>query len=170
MERIGGRREALRAGKATPQEMVVPGALELLGDLHRRGAKLYLASGTDEHHVIEEAQLLGLDRYFGAHIYGAQADYKSFSKAMVIERILRENRVDGRSLLGFGDGFVEIQNVKSVGGTAVGVASDEALKSGKPDAWKRDRLIGVGADLIIPDFRDWQVLIPYLWGEKGSVS
>ena len=87
---------------------------------------------------------------------------------MVIERILRENQVDGRSLLGFGDGFVEIQNVKSVGGTAVGVASDESLKSGKPDVWKRDRLLGVGADVIIPDFHDWSPLIKYLWGEEAT--
>ena len=54
--------------------------------------------------------------------------------------------------MGFGDGYVEIQNVKAVGGTAVAVASDEAGRSGKPDPWKRDRLIGVGADMVIPDF------------------
>jgi len=67
-------------------------------------------------------------------------------------------------LLGFGDGYVEIENVKSVGGLAVAVATDEAGRSGKPDPWKRDRLIGVGADLVIPDFQDWQPLIEYLWG------
>jgi hypothetical protein len=59
---------------------------------------------------------------------------------------------------------VEILNVKEVGGTAVAVASDEAGRSGKPDAWKRDRLIGVGADVVVPDYRDWRVLIEYLWG------
>ena len=56
---------------------------------------LYLASGTDERYVLEEARLLGLDKYFGAHIYGAVEDYKTFSKAMVIERILEINQVDG---------------------------------------------------------------------------
>ena len=56
---------------------------------------------------------------------------------MVIERILKENRAPGAQLLGFGDGYVEIQNIKSVGGVAVAVASDEAGRSGKPDAWKR---------------------------------
>ena len=55
------------------------------------------------------------------------------------------------------------------------VASDEAGRSGRPDAWKRDRLIGVGADLVIPDYRDWRVLLRYLWewadtpGEPGAV-
>jgi len=163
MERITGRREALRSGQAKPEEMLVPYSLELLAELRRRGATVYLASGTDEAYVREEVQLLGLDEYFGRHVYGALDDYKNFSKAMVIERILRENAVDGDSLLGFGDGYVEIQNLKSVGGTAVAVASDEAGRSGKPDPWKRDRLIGVGADLVIPDYQDWQRLVGYLW-------
>ena len=73
--------------------------------------------------------------------------------------------MEGASLLGFGDGYVEIQNIKSVGGTAVEVASDEAGRSGKPDPWKRDRLIGVGADLVIPDFQDYRELLAYLWNE-----
>ena len=59
----------------------------------------------------------------------------------------------------------EVQNVKSVGGTAVAVASDEAGRSGKPDPWKRDRLIGVGADVVIPDYRHWERLVAYLWNE-----
>jgi len=53
--------------------------------------------------------------------------------------------------LGFGDGYVEIEEVKRVGGVAVGVATDEPLCR-EPDQWKRRRLIGVGADYIIPNF------------------
>jgi hypothetical protein len=127
------------------------------------GLPLYLASGTDEQYVKEESQLLGLVLYFGDRIYGAIDDYRSFSKKMVIERILSENRVDGSALLGFGDGYVEIENVKSSGGVAVAVASDEAGRSRNPDAWKRDRLIGVGADIVIPDFVDGRVLLEYLF-------
>ncbi len=93
---------------------------------------------------------------------GHSDDYKSFSKAKVIERILTEHRVEGSSTVGFGDGYVEIQNVKAAGGTAVAVASDEAGRSGKPDAWKRDRLIGVGADLVIPDYCHSDALLAYL--------
>lgn len=166
MQRIAGRRESLRAGRVEPQAMLVPGSLALLAELSRRGVQLYLASGTDEKYVVEEARLLGLDKYFGSRIYGAQDDYKSFSKAMVIERILRENSVPGELLLGFGDGFVEIQNVKEAGGIAVGVASNEAERNGKPDLWKRDRLIGVGADVIVPDYGDWLALVEFIWGEE----
>ncbi len=165
MERIAGRREALRSGDVPREQMLVPYSLEILEALRQRNVGLYLASGTDQQYVLDEARLLGLDECFGSKIYGALDDYKTFSKAKVIERILTENEVDGASLVGFGDGYVEIQNVKSVGGTAVAVASDEAGRSGKPDAWKRDRLIGVGADMVIPDFRDWRPLIAYLWNE-----
>ena len=164
MERIRSRREGLRSGRTSPGEMLVPGSLDLLEALRARGARLYLASGTDEPYVREECGLLTLDRYFGEHVYGAIDDYKAFSKAMVVERILRVNRVDGRRLLGFGDGYVEIENIKSAGGTAVAVASDEEHRSGEPDPWKRDRLIGVGADLVIPDYREHAALVDYFWG------
>ncbi len=164
MERIEARRDALRSGSARPEDYLVPGAGEMLSALSERGLPLYLASGTDEQYVAEEAALLGLVPYFGSRIYGAIDDFRSFSKKMVIDRILRENEVDGSGLLAFGDGYVEIENVKSVGGIAVAVASDEAARSGEPDAWKRDRLIGVGADLVIPDFREADAAIGYLFG------
>jgi len=165
MQRITRRREALRTGEIAPEAMLVPFSTAILDELQRRDVTLYLASGTDENYVVEEVGLLGLDKYFGPRVYGAQDDHRAFSKAMVIERILRENDVSGDALLGFGDGYVEIQNVRDAGGTAVAVASDEAGRSGKPDAWKRDRLIGAGADLVVPDYRDGRALLAYLWGE-----
>ncbi len=165
MERIAGRREALRSGKAKRTDYLVPYALDLLEHLHRRGVQLYLASGTDEVYVLEEARLLGLDRFFGEKMFGAVDEYKTFSKAKVIERILETHHVPGEALLGFGDGYVEIRNIKAVGGIAVAVASDEAGRSGRPDPWKRERLIGAGADIVIPDYRDWRPLCAYLWNE-----
>ena len=88
MQRIDSRREALRTGSISPEDLLVPGSLEFLDRLGSRGLTLYLASGTDENYVKEEAGLLGLDRYFGPRIYGALDDYRSFSKAQVIGRIL----------------------------------------------------------------------------------
>ncbi len=163
MKRITERREALRSGAADPETMLVPGSYQLLDALKEQGVQLYLASGTDEPYVIEEVKLLKLDPYFGKHVYGAQDDYKAFSKAQVIQRILTENEVPGAELIGFGDGYVEIQNVKEAGGLAVGVATDEENRSGKPDQWKRDRLIGVGADLLIPDFQEVKPLIDWIF-------
>ncbi len=166
MRKIRGRRESLRSEAREPREMMVPFAREALEGLRARDVDLYLASGTDEEYVREEVKLLGLEAFFGDHIYGAVADYKHSSKRLAIERILRENEIDGSVLIGFGDGYVEIENVKLVGGTSVAVATDEAGRSGRPDAWKRERLIQAGADFVIPDFRDWEMLFRHLWGEN----
>lgn len=166
MEKIRHRRESLRSGEARPKDFLVAGAFGMLAAVRDMGLPMYLASGTDQKYVMEEAGLLGLIPYFGDRVYGAIDDYRKYSKKMVIERILRENRVDGSALLGFGDGYVEIQNIKSAGGVAVAVATDEAGRSGRTDAWKRDRLIGVGADLVIPDFVERDVLLGYLF-RKG---
>jgi len=45
-----------------------------------------------------------------------------------------------------------------VGGWTVGVASDEETRSGV-NAWKRERLIEAGADLIIADYQDLDALL-----------
>ena len=154
-ERIRHRTADLRNGALPPDHLLVFGARPLLERLQQRGLTHYLASGTDEQFVKAEAELLDVSRYFGRHIYGAQDNYREFSKKMVIERILRENQIPGDQLLAFGDGYVEIQNTKEAGGLAVAVASDEANNgSGRFDEWKRQRLLGVGADVVIPDFRD----------------
>jgi phosphoglycolate phosphatase-like HAD superfamily hydrolase len=159
-ERIHDRLEGLRTGKLRPDDLLVYGARPLLEHLKASGLHFYLASGTDEAFVKEEADLLQVTRYFGRHVYGAIDDYKQFSKKMVIERILRENRIPGEQLLSFGDGYVEIQNTKEAGGLAVGVASDEANNGcGRFDEWKHRRLFGVGADMMIPDFRDAEALL-----------
>ncbi len=162
-ERIRGRVEALRTGQLHPDDLLVHAARPLLELLRDRSVPLYLASGTDEQCVKAEADLLDVTRYFGRHVYGALDDYKKFSKKMVIERILRDNRISGLALLSFGDGYVEIQNTKEAGGLAVAVASDEAHNgSGNFDEWKRRRLVGVGADVVIPDFRDAPALLDCL--------
>lgn len=162
---IGARTAGLREGAILPDNLLVHGARQLLEHLRERGLQLYLASGTDEYAVKEEAERLDITRYFGAHIYGALDDYARFSKKMVIDRILREHGITGRQLLSFGDGYVEIENTKQVGGFAVAVASDEANNgSGRVDEWKRRRLLGVGADAVIPDYRDAVAFVDSLLG------
>ncbi len=166
---IGSRLAGLRAGSISADELLVWGARALLEELSRRGMELYLASGTDEIFVKQEAELLDVVRYFDPHIYGAQENYKTFSKKMIIERILRENQIEGAQLLAFGDGYVEIENTKEAGGLAVAVASDEANNgSGRMDEWKRQRLAGVGADVVIPDFRDASALLARILGEDSK--
>lgn len=167
-DRIAGRLRSIEDGTASPDDFLVFGARPFLESLQNRGFTLYLASGTDEPFVRREAALLGIDGFFGERIYGAQDDYKQFSKKMVIDRLLRDNQIDGEHLLSFGDGFVEIENTKTVGGLAVAVASDEQNNgSGEIDQWKRNRLLGVGADVVIPDYRDGEPLLDVLLARRG---
>jgi phosphoglycolate phosphatase len=166
-EHIGGRTRGLADCAIAPDELLVHGARPFLEHLKGLGLPVYLASGTDLVAVKREAELLGVTRYFDGHIYGALDDYKQFSKKIVIDRILEQHAITGRHLLSFGDGYVEIENTKQAGGLAVAVASDEAHNgSGRVDLWKRDRLLGVGADAVIPDFRDAIPFVDYLLGRS----
>lgn len=166
MARIQGRLSALERGEAAAEDWTVPGSHALLHDLQRRGLTLYLASGTDLKYVRREAELLGLARFFGPHIHGALDDHEKFSKKLIIDQILRDHDLHGEELLGFGDGFVEIEEVKKVGGVAVAVASDEVARRGV-NAWKRDRLVRAGADVVIPEYRCRDRLFRYLFAEDG---
>ena len=57
---------------------------------------------------------------------------------------------------------MEIENAKSVGAIAVGVASvEENMYNMNAD--KRERLIRAGADIIIRDFREGTQLLNYLF-------
>jgi phosphoglycolate phosphatase len=161
-EKIATRVESLRKGEADPEKYLVPGSRALLEQLKERGLQMYLASGTDEIYMKEEARLLGITQYFDGGVYGALDDYKSFSKAILIQRILASADFQGNQFLGFGDGYVEIEEVKNVGGIAVGVASEEPACT-EVDQWKRLRLIGVGADYIVPNFLCREELVSRLF-------
>ncbi len=149
--KIRDRIEGLRSGSARAEQYLVPGSKRVLEELTGRGLRLYLASGTDDANVKEEAALLGVAGYFGGRIFGAQEDLKSFSKALLVQRILSDTgAVSPDQLLVFGDGFVEIEEVKKAGGVAVGIATSEP-GCHTVDAWKRARLIQAGADFIVPN-------------------
>lgn len=162
--KIEHRLEEVRTGQAPPEKYLVPGAGALLQDLRARGLTLYLASGTDEPYMKMEADLLGVTPYFNGGVFGALDDYKSFSKRILIQRILDRSECHGQEILGFGDGYVEIENVKSVGGVAIGVATDERACL-RVDAWKRGRLVKAGADGIIPNYLQWDALAGRLFAQ-----
>ena len=163
-ERVSSRVKRLESGSATPDEFLVPGSRALLEQLKQRGMRLYLASGTDEEYMKREAELLDLTQYFDGGVFGAIDDYRNFSKGILIRRIIGEMEFTGGQFLGFGDGYVEIHEVKNVGGTAVGVATAEPECRGV-DEWKRQRLIGVGADFIAPNYLDLDQMLAALFPE-----
>ena len=161
---IRHRIEELESGAAPPEKYLVPGSLDLLELLRGRGMTLYLASGTDQEFMRREADLLGVSRYFNGGVFGALDDYRSFSKKILIEKIISRAECAGEEMLAFGDGYVEIENVKAVGGVAVGAATDEP-ECRKVDEWKRQRLIGAGADYIVPNYLCLDELKKHLFGQ-----
>jgi phosphoglycolate phosphatase len=161
-DKIRYRLEELRNGQCSPEKYLVPGARAFIEALAPRGLTMYLASGTDQEFMRDEARLLDVDRYFNGGVFGALDDYKSFSKKILIQRVIASSGCKGGDFLCFGDGYVEIENVKEVGGVAVGVATDEPECS-RVDEWKRKRLMSVGADFIIPNFLCHRELVRVLF-------
>ena len=161
MAQIQGRIDALRSGKDCPVQHLVPGSEEFLKMLRNQGISIYLASGTDEESVVDEAMLLGLTQYFDGGIYGAKDSTMDCAKEVVIRQIFDENGIDPSQLMVFGDGYVEIQLVKEIGGYAVAVATDEEKREGI-DPWKRERLLSANADAVVPDFSEAEKLITFL--------
>ena len=149
-----------------PDIHLVPGTRAVLEDLRACGVRLYLVSGTDDALVQDEARLFDIARYFDGGVYGSPGDTSNFSKRGLVQRVLKEGVAIGREMLSFGDGFVEIEAVKEVGGVAVGLATlePECLEI---DHWKRERLIASGADYIIPNYLCYDELKPLLFRDNA---
>lgn len=155
--------DAIRTGAAEPDEYLVPGARPLLEALRDRGVHLTLASGTEEVAVRREAALLQIDEFFEDRIHGpSDENPHAFSKLAVMQRLRDEHGLEGEELAGIGDGAVEIESLKSLGGLAVGIASDERQRSGALEEWKVPRLLTAGADAVIGDYRDLKSLLAWL--------
>jgi phosphoglycolate phosphatase-like HAD superfamily hydrolase len=162
---IRERYDALRSGRATPAEWSVPGSDALLAALRDRGVLLVLASGTEVTHVRREADLLGFTSYFSEHLYAPAGDDANFSKRAIVERLLRDHGLRGTELLGFGDGVVETEEVRRAGGVAVAVASAEPPERGL-NAWKRERLVKAGADIVVADYSEQERWLPWLFSKE----
>ena len=158
---VNDRITKLENQEITSNDLRVPMSLEFLQKLTAYDIKCYLASGTDIEFVKHEAKLLGVAEYFDGGIFGALREFSKFSKEMVIKKILADFDLNGSELLIVGDGYVEIQNAKSVNAIAVGVVTKENNVYDM-NANKRQRLIRAGADIIIPDFREADQLLSYL--------
>ena len=89
MAKIQYRLESLRSRKINPEDMIVPGFLEFINIIKKHELTIYLASGTDECYVLDEAELLGVSGFFNGGIYGARDQYKLFSKSMVVKKLLK---------------------------------------------------------------------------------
>jgi rfaE bifunctional protein kinase chain/domain len=162
MEMVKKRVDKLNRKELDVNDFAVKGSIELLHFLREKGVTLYLASGTDRDDVIAEAKAMGYAELFNGGIYGAIGDISKFSKKMVMEKIIKDNHLNGAELITFGDGPVEMRECRKVGGIAVGIASDEIRRFGlSPD--KRTRLIKAGAHILVPDMSQRHYLYEMLF-------
>ena len=148
---VSRRLAKLRQGELEAGDFQIKNVRRFLEELHARGVKLYLASGTDRDDVVAEAEALGYAHLFEGRIFGAVGDVGVEAKKIVLDRIFREHDLHGEQLVTFGDGPVEIRQTRKRGGICVGVASDELRRFGL-NSTKRARLVRAGANLVIPDF------------------
>ena len=164
---VESRREKLKNGQITIDNLRIQGSLQLLEKLSKILKNgLYLASGSDVDAVRESVERLGFTNYFpegritGAGSLGPEDD----AKEAIIKRLIDEQGVKGNELITFGDGFPEILHTYLAGGVAVGVLTYDhsyyerlghfSLKQ------KEQRLINAGAHILVRNpFNDVELLI-----------
>ena len=162
LDLVRNRVSKLERGELDVTDFTLKKAPEFLRRLQAAGVKLYLASGTDEQDVIAEARALGYAGLFAGRIYGKVGDVALEAKRMVLDRILQDiGAANATQVVAFGDGPVEIRETRKRGGLTVGIASDELRRYGL-NPGKRSRLIRAGADIIVPDFSQLEVLFKLL--------
>jgi phosphoglycolate phosphatase-like HAD superfamily hydrolase len=161
VDMVNRRVEKLRRGDLEPADFQIKNAVLFLERLHRRGVKLYLASGTDQHDVAADAEAMGYAHLFEGMIFGAVGDVNVEAKKVVLERIISEHNLSGHHFATFGDGPLEMRETQRRGGLCIGVASDELRRNGI-NLSKRKRLIRAGANLIVPDFSQSPALLRFL--------
>jgi phosphoglycolate phosphatase-like HAD superfamily hydrolase len=169
LEMVRERIAKMKRGELSPQDFAVKGAHTFLETLHAAGVKLYLASGTDEQDVRDEAEVMGYAHLFEGRIYGAVGDLKVEAKRVVLERILNESGAHGPELMVVGDGPVELREGRKRQARCLGIASDELCRFGLNPV-KRKRLIRAGAHYVIPDFSQLPQLKEILGLGKTAIT
>lgn len=163
---VSKRVELFKNGLLDLNDVTLKGAVSFLGQLRDAGVILYLASGTDQEDVRQEASVLGYAEYFDGRIFGSVGNDQLDPKRMIIENIVENlpNDIKPEECYVFGDGPVEMREAAKRGFTRIGLVSDEKQRFGvNPE--KRPRLILGGAQALIPDFSWMTSLIQYLGWE-----
>ena len=159
MEMVRVRERKYANGELSIDDLTVKNAIPFVKKLHDAGIQLYLASGTDEKDVKDEARTLGYDHLFDGGIFGSVGDVTIEAKKIVLNRIMEKiGQGASAQVVTFGDGPVEIRETRKRGGLTVGLATNE-LRRYELNPQKRTRLIKAGADVVIPDFSQYSKLL-----------
>lgn len=162
LKMVRAREAKLKRNELSLEDVTLKNAVKLLDILYKAGVTLYLASGTDEEDVKNEAQILGYAHLFKGGIYGSVGDINKEAKKIVLDRILNDiGDAHTGQVATFGDGPVEIRETRKRGGVTIGIASNE-VKRHSLNKSKRSRLIKAGADVIVADFSQLPKLLKLL--------
>lgn len=157
---VNERIEKLDKGELSQEEVSVVGSRGFVAAVAAQDPSLYIFSGTNQDDVRNEAGKLGVADHF-TEIWGALRTVKEFSKEKILTEMIEKHDLHGPEVLIIGDGPVEIRLAHEHGCVSVAVASDEV--KGGLDPVKRERLLGVGADIVVPDFENGDALVEYLF-------
>lgn len=160
MRRVEEKKSRLRTGAEQAESYLMAGAADFLRALRERGVAIYAASGTDDEDVVEEAKLLRVFDLFD-DIKGAPYRQEKCPKEAALTALMGEHGLKGGELAVLGDGKVELTLGAQVGARTVGIASDEARRSGVNPV-KYARLEKAGAGAICGDFLEKDALMSYL--------
>lgn len=161
LEVVNTRIKRLGRNELDPDDYLIKGSRGFIRTLYGMKLDLYVASGTDEHDVVNEVKTLGLLDYF-VKVAGAPERRADCSKEAVIRMLMEERGLKGAELLVIGDGKVEIRLGVEAGAITLGVASDEIRREGVNPV-KRERLIKAGANAIVGDFTSSADIISLLF-------
>jgi beta-phosphoglucomutase-like phosphatase (HAD superfamily) len=161
---IGERYRAIQSDAKAAAHWLVPGAVSFLRVCRDKRLPVIVISGTEIEHVRREARLLRIESLVNVW-HAPKGDDPKFSKRRVIDNLAVELRLRGNEMLAFGDGVVETEEIKRVGGIAVAVATYEPPNRAINSA-KRERLIQAGADAVIADYDRYADWWPSLVSEK----
>jgi len=169
LKMVSVRERKFANGELSIDDVTVKNAVPFLKKLYDAGIQLYLASGTDEEDVKNEARALGYDHLFEGRIFGSVGDVTKEAKRIVLNRILDKIGTSASTqVITLGDGPVEIRETRKRGGLTVGVASNE-LRRYELNPQKRTRLIKAGADVVIPDFSQYAKMLALFTRKKFQV-
>lgn len=157
---VNTKHQRLKSNEIDIENLIVPGAIELLSELDKKFGKgaLFLSSGTDIQQVKESAKILSYDNFFEDRIIasGSNGNNSDCPKRLIIEKLVEERNLQPGQLLTFGDGVPEIEYTEKIGGVCVGVLTPDQghyeTRGYFTVEQKRERLIKAGAHLLVPDF------------------
>ncbi len=163
---VSERTSLLSRGLLSVEDLTIKDAVNVVKKLHNAGVILYLASGTDQKDLMEEASILGYAPYFTGGIFGSLGNIENDPKKVVLEKIsdLLPKGVTPEDCYIFGDGPVEMREAAKRGFSRIGILSDEKVRFGS-NMDKRNRLILGGAQALLPDFSWFNSLSNYMGWE-----